>query len=55
MKESKDEKRCIFENAYALYEVQELTLNAFKSERFQIIKTQGKDFKILTLTQILQR
>ena len=51
-KEGKDKKR---ENAYAICEGPELTLNAFKSVRFSIKETKGKRLKILTPKQMLQR
>ena len=44
-----------YESAYALYEGQELTLNAFRSWIFSIKSTPGKGLKILTPKQMLQR
>ena len=41
--------------AYALYEGQESTLNAFKSGIFPIKATKGEGLKILTPKQMLQR
>ena len=48
-------KRNTFESVNALYEGQELTLNAFRSGIFPIKTTQGKGLKILTPQQMLQR
>ena len=42
-------------NAYALYKSRESILNAFKSGIFPIKETQGKELKILTSKQMLQR
>ena len=42
-------------SAYALYEGQELTLNAFKSGIFSIKATQGEELKILARKQMLRR
>ena len=50
-----DKKSDTHESLCALYEGQELTLNAFKSGIFTIKKTQGKGFKVLTHKQMLQR
>ena len=41
-KEDKNKKKKTYESAYALYECQELTLNAFKSGIFPIRSTKGK-------------
>ena len=49
----KDKKRDTYKNAYALYEGQELTLNAFKSG-VSPKKKQGKGLKIYP-KQMLQR
>ena len=49
----KDKKRDTYKNAYALYEGQELTLNAFKSG-VSPKKKQGKGLKI-SPKQMLQR
>ena len=43
-----DKKSDTHESLCALYEGQELTLNAFKSGIFTIKETQGKWFKVLT-------
>ena len=51
--EGKDKKRDTYESAYALYDGQELTLNAFKSGIFSTKATKGKGLKILTLKQML--
>ena len=48
-KEGRDKKRNTFDRVTALYEGQELTLNAFKSEIFPIKEKQGEVLKILTL------
>ena len=48
-------KRNTFESVNALYEGQELTLNAFRSGIFPIKATQGKGLKIWTPQQMLQR
>ena len=52
-KESKDKKRDTYENACALREGQELTLNDFKIAIFAIKATQGKGLKTLTSKQML--
>ena len=48
-KEGRVKKRNTFDRVTALYEGQELTLNAFKSEIFPIKEKQGEGLKILTL------
>ena len=53
--ESKDKKRDTYENAYVLYEGQELILNAFKRGIFSIKATKSKGFKRLTPRQVVQR
>ena len=54
-KEDKNKKRDTYESAYALYEGQELTLNAFRKRIFAIKATESKGLKILTPEQMLQR
>ena len=51
----KNKKINAFESVNALYEGQELTLNAFRKGIFPIKETHGKGLKILTLKQMLQR
>ena len=46
-KKVKVKKRDDYKSAYALYEGQELTLNAFKSRMLPIKATQGEELKIL--------
>ena len=53
--EGKNKKRNTYKNSYALYEDQELILNAFRSGIFPIKETKGKVLKILTAKQMLQR
>ena len=48
-KEGRVKKRNTFDRVTALYEGQELTLNAFKSEIFPIKEKQSEGLKILTL------
>ena len=55
IKEGKDEKRNTFDSVNALYEGEELTLNAFRSGIFPMKETKGEGLKILTPKQILQR
>ena len=47
--------RDTYESAYAVYEGQVLTLNAFRKRIFAIKATESKGLKILTPEQILQR
>ena len=54
-KVDKNKKRDTYESAYALYEGQELTLNAFRKRIFAIKATESKGLKILTPEQMLQR
>ena len=54
-KEGKDKKRDNCETVYAFYEGRKLTLNAFKRGIFPIKATQGKELKILTPKQTIQR
>ena len=51
----KNKKEILLRLVNALYEGQELTINAFKSGIFPIKSTQGKELKILTPKQMLQR
>ena len=55
IKEGKNEKRGTYESAYELDEGRELTANAFESGIFPIKATQGKEPKILTPKQTLQK
>ena len=48
-------KKRYYKSAYALYEGQELTLNAFKSGIFSIKATQVEGIKILALKKMLRR
>ena len=54
-KEGKDKKRNTFDSVNALYEGQELSVNAFRSGIFPIKETKGNRLKILTPKQMLQR
>ena len=54
-KEGKDKKMNTFDSVNALYEGQELTLNAFKSGIFLLKAKKGEGFKMLTPKQMLQR
>ena len=54
-KEGEDKKQNTFDNVSALYEGQELTLDAFKIGIFPIKEKQGKELKRLTPKQMLQR
>ena len=49
----KNKRRNTFESVNALYEGQELSINAFKSGIFTIKPTQWKGLKILTPKQML--
>ena len=51
----KIKKQNTYGSAYALYKGRESILNAFKSGIFPIKETQGKQLKILTPKQMLQR
>ena len=53
--EGKDKKWDTYESAYALYEGQQLILNAFRRGIFPIKEAQGKGLKILTPKQMLQK
>ena len=53
--EGKDKERNTLESANALYEGQELVLTAFRSGILPIKETKGKELKILTPKQVLQR
>ena len=54
-KEGKDKKMNTFDSVNALYEGQELTLNAFKSGIFLLKAKNSEGLKMLTLKQMLQR
>ena len=54
-KKKRKKKRNTFVSAKALYEGQELTLNAFSSGTFPINSTQRRGLKTLTLKQVFQR
>ena len=54
-KKKRKKKRNTFVSVKALYEGQELTLNAFSSGTFPINSTQGRGLKTLTLKQVFQR
>ena len=54
-KEGKAENQNTFGSVNALYEGRELSLNAFRSGIFPIKAAQGKNLKIYTPKQMLQR
>ena len=54
-KKIRKKKKNTFVSVKALYEGQELTLNAFSSGTFPINSTQGRGLKTLTLKQVFQR
>ena len=54
-KKIRKKKKNTFVSVKALYEGQELTLNAFSSGTFPINPTQGRRLKTLTLKQVFQR
>ena len=54
-KEGKNKKRNTFDSVNAIYEGKELNLNAFKSRIFPIKEKYGKESKILSPKQLLQR
>ena len=54
-KRDKDKKQNTYDSINALYEGQELILNAYKSGIFPIKETNGKELKIVTPTQMLQK
>ena len=55
IKEGEYKRRITFDSVNALYESQELTLNACRSGIFPIKATKGEGLKILTPKQMLQR
>ena len=54
-KRDKDKKQNTYDSINALYEGQELILNAYKSGIFLIKETNGKELKIITPRQMLQK
>ena len=52
---SKRDKENTYDSINSLYEGQELILNAYKSGIFPIKETNGKELKIVTPTQMLQK